>query len=775
MRSSLASILLTAWLGAFLLAPEARAQGASPARRTLSESAAKVLRERMGGDPLAALAAWGRAAPKADAPAWLGDDAPRDAAYHELLHAGLWSTDHDAAYAAASLIPESHLDIADIDRWLEVVWPHVFDEDPKWQWDTFKHVVSTQDVARLLHEPQCWFAEIRYFFLSDVHRSLRPEHIPALCDLTHHEDPFVRKEAWGNLANLTTYTDQHRERIARALLAWPGPGSDVIVDQYDRSRNPRFVPRAYTLPVARPGWSPLLRATLERRFLEQAPGTGSSAFAPFLMRWAEDEAPAAEDRLLLRALLDSPHPEGVWIALRALCRVGPDAHLRRVLERMTDRDDEPDPLVLCALGDHDALRALAATDSEAFAIALEFDFEAVWLAWVAEAFGEDAAKGLDALERLADASRELRAPCRPRPGITTSLVRAYELFGGKLDHDRLHRLVVAFPAARTEALLTAYRATITPANLANCAVEVLEVCPYFDFVGDLVEWAKSPDPAQAKPALDLLLRSGDQHLDKELLAHWQQHDGKDLFLLARCATSVVREYLEERLRAVPWTAEARLGAEDFDLLCAAAMVHGLPQVVAEGWSQAMAAAHGPDQERLQARFGAMRERVLEGDPVAALVDSMKDVPPSAFHVRGLGAVDDDRVRDLLRAVRAAPGCNVQWAIGELALLGDFASERELDEMRVRHLYGWFDDASADVRTKGRSLDLVPWLIGEIETICCRRNGAAWALEELTGFDAWGQPEYGMVTQHDAAAAWWQEVGERMRWSVLAGKFVVGPQ
>ncbi|MCB9885290.1 MAG: hypothetical protein H6838_07350, partial [Planctomycetes bacterium] len=569
MYRKLASTLRLAALAAALLLHSLPAQAAphktGPAsRRTLSEPAAATLRQRMGGEPLAVFTRWARhRQPKEDLPAW---QEPRDHAYEQLLHAALWADDLDAAYAAAGQLPESHLDIADIDRWLQVVWPHVFDEDPIWDWDTFKHIVSTQDVARLLHEPKCWFAEIRYFFLSDLHRSMRPEHIPALCLLTHHEDPFVRKEAWGNLNNLATYTDQHREEIGRALLESPGPDSDRIVDQYDRSRNPRLVPRTYSLPAARPGWSPLLRAVLERVFLQRPPGKGTP-FAPYLMRWAEDEAPAAEDRLLLAALLGSPDPAGVYIAVRALCHIGPDEHLRRLLEDPPEA--APEPLVLAALGDFEALRELATTDAEALAAALEFDFDGVWLPWVAEAFGADAEKGLDAIARLADASRELRAPYRPRAGLSASLMRAFELFGGKLDHDRLHQLVVEFPAARSEALMTAYWATVTPANLAKSAVEALEVCPYVDFVDRLVEWGKSKDPAQAGPALDLLLRMGDTHLDAELLAHWRQHDVQDLFALARCGEAdAVREYLEGRLRAVPATADQPPTSEDFDALAA---------------------------------------------------------------------------------------------------------------------------------------------------------------------------------------------------------------
>src|SRR5688572_5020941 len=109
-------------------------QQPQPPRRVLSEPTARLLRERMGGEPFAVLAAWARAARTKESPSWhpkAGE--PVDAAFRELVHGALWSDDKDTAYAAASLVDHSQLDIADIDRWLAAVKPHIFDEDPKYE------------------------------------------------------------------------------------------------------------------------------------------------------------------------------------------------------------------------------------------------------------------------------------------------------------------------------------------------------------------------------------------------------------------------------------------------------------------------------------------------------------------------------------------------------------------------------------------------------------------------------------------------------------------
>ena len=130
--------------------------------------------------------------------------------FYELLFAALWSDNPNTAYAATCLFPESRLDIANIDRWLQVVKPHVFDEHAHYEWDTLKHLVSTADVTWLLTDPPRWHSEVRAYFLSNLHRSMRPEHIPQLAKLTQHQDPFVRKGALTQLGWLTVYTNQHR-------------------------------------------------------------------------------------------------------------------------------------------------------------------------------------------------------------------------------------------------------------------------------------------------------------------------------------------------------------------------------------------------------------------------------------------------------------------------------------------------------------------------------------------------------------------------------------
>lgn len=733
-------------------------------RPQLSPAAAAELSARLGRDPFAALASL--VASGSTRAEWLSTELRAEPAFAELLRCGSWSDDAQVAYGAASLLRERALDIAGIDRWLEVVRPHVFDEHTLWDWDTFKHIVSTDDIAKLLVDPPSFGAEIRFHFISDLHRSLRPEHMPALLQLTRHADPFVRKDARRWLDVLSVYTDRHREVVATALLEWPGPGGDEMADPDDRSRLAPYVPRQYTLPAPRPGWSPLLRASLQRAFLE---GEGKSPpFGSFLMRWAEAEPPAVEDRLLLRALLDSPHLEGIWTALRGIARVGADPWLLRVLQAPPEA--APPELVLAARGDVAALRALAAKDAAALSVALEFDFDGVWLPWIAEAFGADATAGLAAIERLVEASEPVSAPYRRCAQLTSRLRQAIACFGKQLDFARLHRLVVAFPAARSPELLDLYWAALRPQNLAQADASVFEAL--YPLRTRLRQWAHLPEP-ECDAAKDLLLQLGDGELGAELVPYWQQHHQDDPLLLARCsASAAVREHLDRQLAAATLPAEGEPHADWFAALAAAAAAHGLPRLVAASWAQSLAQDIEPAQ--LRQRFDGWRQQVLAGDPVAAMLDSLGGAHGRDRWFWNLGLTGDDRVLEHLRRLRQQPQDDLQGLIGELALAGDRSSWRELGEMRARHLYGWFDDATDDVRTLGRSLELMPYLIGECETICCRRNGAGTAIEHLTGLDVHDQSERALTTQHDYVLGWWQQVGEHLAFSELAQRFVVQP-
>ncbi len=724
----------------------------------------RVLEQRMGGDPFAALKAWQRAPDDAEAPEWLPDFRTQDDAWHWLWHTALWHADADIAYAGARLLSYPGLDLPASRRWLEVVWPHVFAEKLAIDWGEIRRQVSADDVARLLEDRDCWRAEVRPFFLGDMHRCMRPDHAPLLAKLAQSDDPFLRRGGFGNLGTIASLSDQHRELIGHAFLAWQVADLRDAEAPFERSRNARHVPRAYQLPVSRPGWSPLLRAVLERDFLE----LDKSLFGTYWVRWAEDETPGPEDRLLLAALLECGKAEGCWLALRTMARMPPDPYLQRRLD--TPPAHAPAGLLLAARHEWDELRELAATERDALAVALEFDFDATFLAWCAQAFGSDAAAGLEAIESLIAVADVLESPYQPQPQLMARLRQAIERYGERLDFARLDRLVDALPAARSPQLVEWYWASITPQNLAQSAVEVFEVSPQIDLTERLYEWGRSDDAAVQAPALEVLLQLGDVTLDDAVLAHWQASHADDPLLLARCrASSTIDEHLRAALRRL----EAEREGGPSRLACrtlAAVAAYALPAELGATWADSLFERR--QTPHVEQRFGAWCTMVLEGDAVGALLDDVAATPLRELHVRNFGLVDDDRVRDLLQRVRSTPGAQVQDAIGQLALAGDWRCKQEIDDLRHLGVYGWFDDADHLVQAGGRTLDLVPWLLDELETNCCRRNSAASALEFLTGFETHDQPERALCTQPERARRFWSAVGEHLRWSELANRFVV---
>lgn len=754
-RSLAASLLL--------LAPVVAQLPRSP--EALPAAVRQVLTERMGGDPFAALQAWQRAPADADAPDWLPDFREQDDAWHWLWHTALWHDDADIAYAAARALQYPELDLPASQRWLTVVWPHVFAEDLAIDWGEIRRQVSADQVALLLVDGDRWRAEVRPFFLGDMHRCIRPEHASLLAKLAQSDDPFLRRGGFGNLGTIASLSDQHRETIGHALLAWQQADARDAVDPFVRSYHARHVPRAYQLPAARPGWSPLLRAVLERDFLD----LDKSMLGTYLVRWAEAEVSAAEDRLLLAALLECGKAEGCWLALRTMARMPPDAYLRRRLE--TPPAHAPAGLLLAARHEWDELRELAATEPDALAVALEFDFDATFFEWCAVAFGSDAAAGLAAIERLVDVADVLESPYKAQPKLAARLRQAVERYGERLDFARLDRLVRAFPAARSQRLVELYWATITPQNLAQSAIEVFEVSPLIELTDRLYEWGRADDAAVRAPALEVLLHLGDVTLDEAVLAHWQAKHGADPLLLARCGASRrIDEHLRDALRTLLAEQNGGPSRPACLTLAAVAVLDGLPAPLAEHWAAQLFERR--TDPRVAERFGAWCTLALDHDPVAALLDDLAVVPIREVSPYLLGLVDDDRVRDLLRKVRSTPGASVQAAIGELAIAGDWQCKQEIDDLRHLGVYGWFDDAPSHVQTGGRSLALVPWLLQELETNCCRRNSAASAFEALTGFEVHEQPERGLVTQPERARRFWVAVGDHLRWSELANRFVV---
>lgn len=747
-----------------------RAQEEAP-RRVLRDATIETVRDRFGRTPIELLAA--RADGEELPAAWL-DERPEelDEAFWETVLCGLWSDEPKIAYAAAGLVEEQMLDLRDIDRFVEITMPHLADEELRFSWDTFKHVLDVDRVTEVLLLEPAWNSEVRSFFMNDLHRSLRPEHLPVLAQRVNDDDPVVRAQAFRWIAWVSHYTDRQREVVAATLAKWPGSGAFVVYDYDDPSTNRPYRPRPLELGTDNGGYPPLLRAALARWFLEEPDRVDNVSFDGWLLRWAADVSPAPGDGDLLLELLRSPERYARWIAVRgaaALPSLGDE--LRAALAaHAADAETEEDERywAMAALSEHDAIRDAARASATALAVALETDLDAAFAAWSRRALGPDTATGHRAIELLVDAI-ELAdyGPHRIPEAVRERLRAALETAAPDLDFARLHLVARELPACRTPALADAYLARLGPEDVATWAAAMLEVHDEDALRARLTAWARDDGDPDRDAALALLARLGAPELG-ELLVDWAQRTDADPFVLARSgASTAVRARLLRACAGVTDPTSDGAGPA----LAALGMTQGLPEASCRGWAGELAGA-----PPVIAREGwdRWRTQTENGDALGALLDLLAALPAKDAWFRELGLVRDPSVVAALHRARAVPGVSVRAVIGELALAGDPDARAELAEVRERRLYGWMDDATAPVRTLGPSLELMPYWIGEIETICCRRNGAAWAIEELTGFDTHDMNESGLLTQHDHAAAWWARVGPHLRWSRIADRFVVAP-
>ncbi len=763
---------------AVLTSLAAQATEASTPRRTLDPELEAAMVKRSSRHPFAELSAWTREHVRPD---WLPAN-PRlqDAKTREVLICALWSKDPATRFAAACHLPEWILDLKDIERWVDAVWPHVLDEKTRYDWNSFKHLIDTRQVRQMLTPKQTWKTDIRGHFVHDLHRSFRAEHIPALCQLIHHDDPIVRAQAFRVLDTLSKFTDQHRVHIATEILKWPGPSSFRVGDYDDSSTNPKYTPRSFRLPSDTGGYPPLLHACLQRWFLEIESSEFSNQFLTFLLRWAEDSTPGESDRDLLCALLKTSRPTCHWIALRALQRVEADRDTLRALQTFAaEADPDLRPLILAASSREDELRILARDDSGALAVRLEMHTDEAWREWSERAFGEDIELGLRSITLL-DEARELsltdayRYPSSIDDRLRCSINQHVEDMGvedmgvGEMDFERLARLAQLFPSCRTRTQADRLLRELTPARLLKFGlVAMFEVHDPKLLRTKLTAWVTAPASPAQNQAVRILMRLGTTERAPEILELALAAEGEtDLFLIARSGSSkLVRRYLQDALLAEgPDTGGTALAA--------LATARGIPEATARSWAKWQ---NRRNSSVWTSNWDNLVSTVIEKDPVDALIMMLEAVPIGDQCFTNLGLIDDERIRTLLRRVRNTPGTNVQKAIAELALAGDSAAQEQMSEVRSRHLYGWVDSTYGFARSGGITLDLMQYWVDEIGTNCCRRNVASQAIEKLTDYRVHNPGEDGLLSQHEHALTWWHAAREQLRWSRYKDRFVIAPR
>jgi hypothetical protein len=243
-------------------------------------------------------------------------------------------------------------------------------------------------------------------------------------------------------------------------------------------------------------------------------------------------------------------------------------------------------------------------------------------------------------------------------------------------------------------------------------------------------------------------------------------------VLARVRAPAVETYLRELCDAnevASWEPDKAPGwAAPLTALAAFA---GLDERLAASWRHDLESREpAPDLWR------RVVELCVAKRPDEALGAWLDARPPAAGTLRELGRTALPRARTWLRSLADARHLGERWfALGELAVAGDADARAELRAACEAGLYGVVDSATTAALTRGEGLAAVPFWIAELETNCCRSATYATHLGELLEGDPLDGDGSPFATRGARTRAFWQRFHDRLAWSAIEDRWVVGPR
>lgn len=256
------------------------------------------LRRELGWDPVAQLAAMGSAAASsrdADLARQLcgllnGQQELR------LLRFGLGHDDERVVFGTVAFMPHDSLPVPELRHAAEIVVPRLADVDCPIDWEAATPLIGSGDFAALVDViPRLPEAEA-VAFLGALHRMVRPDAIEAMCALAIASEGEVRSCALGNAAMTAAYSGLHAELLIGTCL--------------------RLAGREFESDTSTAGMPRMLRAALAE-FNDS--GAAAIPLVP-CARWLVASRPEAADLPLLRDLLlvDLPMCEAAAWALGSM-------------------------------------------------------------------------------------------------------------------------------------------------------------------------------------------------------------------------------------------------------------------------------------------------------------------------------------------------------------------------------------------------------------------------------------------------------------------------
>jgi len=714
------------------------------------------------------------------------------AARIRVCRAGLRLKDRVAARAAATRLFWEELDHWEIERVIALCLDDFARPGTLVDFEKLRSMIGGKELFTIFGSfPSPPWNQSATYYLSELHRQVKAEHIPVLCRLARHPNAAVREQAWGNVVLVLVRTDRHLRQAARTLLAMEGFG-----DLAGPSPEPE------SPAAAREGGLPRSLVTIIRRFWMD-PKLGPAGWE---MRWLLRARPSHADAPhLVAAYGAAAASKARPVLVRALRHLDDEA-TRALLRRVVTEKGDHELVTLArgALafrGDGEARTALqkaARSDPLALSVLFEASPDAAAHALRERVLQCPPEAALAALETLSDAMSDSRHRFLIRWPDTV-----FEGFEGAALTAPVSGLVLAeigvtVPGCRTPRLAEAVVERLKADGLAallrteDARVALDRVFPFLEtaapegFRKRLRAWAGSAEPSVRRCALATLLAIGDPE-SGERLVEWlgddpdsaaesdvnrmAKHSREMEVVLARSRSGAVRRYLEKRAAAEAAHAEARGGHPAHQGL---AVLDGVPP-----WTARLVVARLEDGGRpgRLARLALIRE----GRALAALDDCLARPPGSADSVDippDLWRIDRPSVRAFLKRLRREREHGLYaWATAHLACLGDPAARTESEAVMRAGRYRWMDEvfSEPDLATFGYDLKrTVPFWIDELESNCCRHCVAANVLDDLfPGHDLYmaGSDDF-RATSADMMRRWWRRhENARWVWSRLLEQFV----
>ncbi|MCU0866607.1 MAG: hypothetical protein MUC36_22710 [Planctomycetes bacterium] len=687
-----------------------------------------------------------------------------------LLRLGLGSDDERVVFGAVMLMPDQ-LAVPELRNAARILLPRLGDADCPVDPTTTTDLIGSVDMAATATAVRKLPVVQADWFLGALHRMVRLEHVPALCELALATKGVVRNGAFGNARMAAMYGDENVPLLIATWLQLRGVAPDP-----DSEGLPGVLTAALRTHLDAPPRRELAKDEPDDRepSLPEVP----------CMRWLLRCTGTAKDLPLLRRLVEEGSGELGNGALRVLGGMSDAESLEFLRTRPGDHDQRlPLMMARARRGDALALETLIAGNVEALPMGLFAASPARRRGFAAQLL---ALPLPDAFARLRDlqesvAGNPIWFAVPPYDDAWLADLEPLTAATEGLDVRLLRVLVAVVPGCATTRLadaLLAYPAAelFAPGKADEDEHEYHEwrgdlgwsgVWPFLEvtrpeaFRQRLREGLRAEDVACRDRCAHLLVTLGDTENLEQLAATIERaEDPGSLWLqFGRTMTPQAIAILRARIQA-PTEADDQVA-----LLRALAVAHGMPHAFAADWG-----IYEPDLDDV-------RSALLAGDPATAFLRTAASEESLDHRWPLLAAWREPKVADFLRDRRRRAGLDaddlasydLRWTLYEQGGSALRESWQLVRDGRYAVHYGM----PRDVRCLARDLATLPWWIGELDGNCCRAGVAEEVMQEFFNREAMAfdnskmaEPAFARLQRRLVPHL------RRLRWSRLAEAFVV---